>query len=119
MDTTKHSKNYLSLQTMKPNYLYLLKARNFEFGIWKENEQGFLGKRHKFGEVFTFTEVHWDASEDFGTAKPLTELEKTPFTQEDLEYDWDNPKVAAKGERALLDYLEEVELRYATLQNKD
>ena len=119
MNTIKPLKMYLKLQTMKPNYLYLLKARNFSFGIWKENEQGFLGKRYKFGEVFTFTEVHWDASEDFGTAKPLLELEKSPFTQNDLEYNWDSPKIAAKLEKDLLGYLEDVEVRYASLYNKD
>lgn len=119
MSTTKHLKNYLTMPTMKPGWLYLLKARNFSFGIWKSDELGFVGRRHKFGEVFTFVEVHWDASEEFGTAKPLVELEQSPFTQDDFEYDWDRPKVAAKKEREILDYLEDVGVRYATLQNKD
>ena len=107
------------MQTMKPGWLYLLEARNFSLGVWKENEQGFLGKRYKFGEVFTFVEVHWDASEDFGTAKPLIELEQSPFKQEDLEYDWNNTKVSVLKEKELLEYLEDVGVRYATLQNKD
>ena len=103
------------MQTLKPNYLYLLKARNFCFGIWKENEQGFLGRRTKFGEVFTFVEVHWDASEEFGTAKPIIEMGITPFSQDDLEYDWGNPVISAKKEKELLAYLESVEVRYEPL----
>ena len=101
------------MQTMKPNYLYLLEARNFSLGIWKENEKGFLGRRVKFNEVFTFVELHYDTSDDFGTAKPLKELEKSPFEQEDLEMDWALPtRVVAKRENRLLEYLEFVAMKY-------
>lgn len=110
---SKPLKKYLTMQTMKPNYLYLLKARNFSLGIWKENEKGFLGRRTKFSDVFTFVELHWDASDDFGTAKPLKELEKSPFVQEDLETDWTLPdRVIAKRENRLLDYLEFAAIKY-------
>ena len=46
--------------------------------------------RFKFGHNYVFKEYHYDTGASFGTAKPLEEIEKSPFTtmKEDgiLEY---------------------------------
>jgi hypothetical protein len=75
--------SYLKMNELKHGYLYKIKARNAEYGIWDKNEFGFVISRFKFDLNYVFEEYHWDASEDFGTAKPLEEIEKSPFTKFD------------------------------------
>ena len=78
-------KEYMKMEEMKEGYLYRIQARNAKYGIWVERHDGFLIRRTKFKDVFTFVELHWDASDHFGTAKPIVELEKSPFDIEELE----------------------------------
>ena len=102
-------KTYLKVEKLKPGYLYRIKARNGTVGIWDPDKGEFVLSRYKFGSNFTFGEIHWDLSDSFGTAKPWEELEKSPFTVDQLkshlmrvkgkEY-WGNP-----SEEALLKYL--------------
>lgn len=74
----------MKVEEMKEGYLYAIHARNAEYGIWKPDEYGFLIRRTKFQDVFTFVELHWDVSSDFGTARPKMELELSPFTLVDM-----------------------------------
>jgi hypothetical protein len=48
---------------------YHCDARNFTVGYW--NGEEFEYTRHKFGDVFTDTEQHWDDGAPHGTVKPL------------------------------------------------
>jgi hypothetical protein len=101
--------DYLEVEELKPCYLYRIKARNGTVGIWDPDKGHFLLSRYKFGDNFTFGEIHWDLDTSFGTVKPWEELEETPFTLDQLksrimvvdgkEY-WGNP-----AEEALLEYL--------------
>lgn len=75
---------YMKVEEMKNGYLYKIHARNASYGIWVSRHDGFLIRRTKFKETYTFVELHWDVSSDFGTARPIMELEKAPFTEEEL-----------------------------------
>lgn len=81
----KENTNYIKVEDLKEGYLYRIEARNGSYGIWRPKKGDFLLYRVKFSNHYTFGEIHWDLSEDFGTAKPLQELEPCPFSEEDLE----------------------------------
>ena len=49
--------------------------RQAPFGVYVGDGE-FLLRRYKFGDVFIFTEDHWD--KDTGSVKPLKKLERTP-----------------------------------------
>jgi len=76
---------YLPVEDLKPLYLYRLHARNASWGVWNPERKVFVISRFKFKDNFLCSEVHWDLDKHFGTAKPLEELEKTPFTLQDLK----------------------------------
>jgi hypothetical protein len=76
--------NYLKIDEMKPFYTYKINARNGRVGIWRPKTQDFLLKRTKFYNTFTFGEFHYDTGAPFGTARPIEELEQSPFTEDDL-----------------------------------
>lgn len=78
--------DYLKVEELKPYYTYRIHARNGRVGIWRPEKGDFLLYRVKFNDHYTFGEYHWDLSDSFGTAKPLEELEKSPFTAKDMEY---------------------------------
>ena len=71
--------NYLRIDECKNGYTYRIHARNANFGIYNENTNAFIIRRLKFGYIYTFEEIHWDRSDDFGTVKPFEEKEKSPF----------------------------------------
>lgn len=84
--------DYLKVDELKPYYTYKIRARNGRVGIWRPEGGDFVLRRTKFNDVFTFGEIHWDLDKHFGTAKPLEELEKSPFTYDDFKYEtmtWD------------------------------
>ena len=105
--------DYLKVEELKPFHLYRIKARNGTVGIWNPDKGEFVLSRYKFRENYTFGEIHWDLDPNFGTARPLEELEETPFNAEDLRDRaihidgvdwWGNPK-----EKDILKYLNEWE----------
>jgi len=86
----RYSQDYLKIHELKHGYLYKIYARNASYGIWDEKDKSFTISRVKFSWNYLFEEIHWDANTDFGTVKPIKEIEKSPFTtlKEDgiLEY---------------------------------
>lgn len=76
--------DYLKVDALKAGYIYHIDARNGTVGVWNPVKSEFLLSRYKFGHNFLFGELHWDVDKQFGTAKPLKELEKSPFVQDDL-----------------------------------
>ena len=93
---------YLPVEDLKPLYLYRLHARNASWGVWNPERKVFVISRFKFKDNFLCSEVHWDLDKHFGTAKPLEELEKTPFTLQDLK---------DRSEK-VLDYLNNFDSKY-------
>lgn len=77
--------DYLAIEDLKPFYLYKIRARNANLGIWRPEQKGFTIRREKFGDYFIFTEYHWDTGAPFGTVRPIEELEPTDFTEEDFK----------------------------------
>ncbi len=81
---------YIKMEDLKPGYLYRIHARNASYGIWlgeveTGNAFGFAISRIKFGSNYIFTEFHWDMP-TFATARPLEEIERSPFDVEDLAH---------------------------------
>ncbi len=82
--------DYIKIPELKPKHLYRILARNAGYGIWFGDTDttdafGFAISRVKFGSNYIFTEYHWD-NPSFATARPLEEIEKSPFTLEDLTH---------------------------------
>jgi len=68
---------YILMQDLKPDYAYLISARNAYVGIWNPKVNGFVISREKLGRHYLFYEYHWDVGEPLGTVKPIKELEKS------------------------------------------
>jgi len=72
---------YIPLSEIKPGYTYKVSARNFHYAVANKSNYGtieFIGIRFKFQSTYLFPESHWDEHPDFGTVKPLSEIEKCP-----------------------------------------
>ena len=104
--------SYIPLDDCKHGGLYRVSARNFDLGVYDEATHGFIGIRHKFGELYLFTEFHWDTGEPYGTAKPRLALEFSPF-QGEAVFD------AYRGAQnhPLFDYLTEAWKRYGSTKH--
>jgi len=83
-----HIKEYIKMEDLKHGFLYRIIARNASYGIWQADIKGFVISRWKFGDNFTFVEFHYDC-EDFATARPVEELEKSPFDTISRDFDKD------------------------------
>ena len=81
---TKGIKEYIKMEDLKGGYLYKISARNANYGIWIPLRKSFAISRIKFRDNFIFEEHHWDC-ESFATVKPLEEIEKSPFYDENIE----------------------------------
>jgi len=91
MGFTANIKEYIPLGNCKHSGLYKIYARNFSYGVFNEKDKGFIGMRQKFHLTYLFTEIHWDADETYGTAKPIEFLEWCPLNiDEDNEelFEW-------------------------------
>lgn len=86
----------------KDGFLYRIKARNAGFGIYSEEEKGFIISRIKFTSNFLFTEYHWDTGAPYGTVKPLEDMGEAPKGMSDTE---------------TLEYLNGIEKEFGTGQN--
>ncbi len=78
-ETRLHYTDYPKPEDCKNGYLYRIFSRNLDIGVYVANIQGFIGIRTKFGERFLNMELHWDADQYNGTAKPKEELEPCPI----------------------------------------
>jgi len=76
---------YIPISECKDNYLYIIKARNARIGIFEKKTSSFLIRRIKFKDVYLFKELHWDMDENFGTVKPLEEIEQTAKFENEAE----------------------------------
>lgn len=76
------SSRYLPMNDLDDGCIYLIHARNSYLGVWDASAKGFVIVREKLGQVFLFTEYHWDADPMLGTAKPFGKL-SGPVQKED------------------------------------
>jgi hypothetical protein len=69
----------IPIEECKHGYLYYIQSRNLSIGVFnKDNDNGLIGVREKFGSRYLFTEFHYDNGPPFGTAKPILELGPVP-----------------------------------------
>ena len=88
------TENWIPLAECVDRKFYLIYARNFYYGVFSKEKNGFIGIRTKFGQRYLFTEYHWDTGEPHGTAKPFEALnvdlpeniELDEFNEELFEY---------------------------------
>lgn len=62
---------FIPLENLKHRATYALRSRNLLVGVWDANAKGFIGVREKMGDVYLFTEYHYDLR---GTAHALKEV---------------------------------------------
>lgn len=62
--------NWIPLSECIDKGFYKVGARNFSYGIFNSEKQGFIGIRHKFHYTFLDIEDHWDTGYPYGTVKP-------------------------------------------------
>ena len=60
-------------------WLYRIYSRNLNLGVYRSEDHGFVGIRHKFGRRYLFAEYHWDTGAPFGTANPLEAICECPI----------------------------------------
>ena len=101
-------KEWIKIEDLKSGYLYKIAARNASYGIWIPQRKSFAISRIKFGSNYIFEEYHWDCPA-FATAKPLEEIEKSPFNVEDTEIVYTEEYFGYKNEDKLLEYLNKFE----------
>jgi hypothetical protein len=83
---------YILLPQCKDGYLYSIASRNATLGIYREKDLWFDIRREKGNGIFRYVEYHWDVGTvkpeeaDFGTAKPLIEIERAPEFATELEF---------------------------------
>lgn len=75
---------YIKMENLRDGYLYRVVARNARYGIWIKEQSAFLICRVKLGPPYLFEEYHYDFHPNYGTAKPIEELEQAPFPIERL-----------------------------------
>ena len=110
--------DYLKMSEMKEGYTYHIHARNARIGIWFGKHKSFAISRHKFGSNYIFEEYHWETGAPYGTAKPIEEIEKSPFTpNKDLVRKLVKNKdgeeyMSISREEEVLDYLNKISENY-------
>jgi len=86
--------NYIPMEELKNGYIYKIKARNANYGVWLEKESAFMISRWKFTHNYLFLEIHWDKDDFVGTVKPIEIVEKFPFEMKEVnEYNGDETKI--------------------------
>ena len=89
---------YIKLDKLKDGYLYRIKARNSNIGIFNKATSDFTISRTKFGTNYLFEEIHCDASDVFGTVRPLKEICKAPYFKDPkVKLEYLNEKIAELG----------------------
>ena len=88
----RENQDYIPIKDCVHGGLYLIRARNFDYGVYNEENKSFIGIRYKFGETFLFAEDHWDIGEPYGTVKPKEFIKQCPL-KEINEGKWQENKV--------------------------
>jgi len=67
-------KQRVPLEECVKGRLYKLACRNLGYGVY-DGEGGFIGLREKFGNVYLFTEFHWDIGAPHGTVEGIVDTD--------------------------------------------
>lgn len=69
---------HIAKKYMIDGAIYECNGRNFTYGIWNKEKDGFEYIRNKFGMTFYFQDIehHYDDGAPYGTAKPFNLLFK-------------------------------------------
>lgn len=59
----------VALEDCQKGQIYRLRSRNLAYGVY-DGDTGFIGIREKFGDLYLFTEYHYDTGPPFGTVRP-------------------------------------------------
>ena len=70
--------NNIPLTECQHRGIYRLASRNLTLGVFNSFSKGFIGIREKFGDLYLFTEYHWDMGVPFGTANAYEYLGQLP-----------------------------------------
>ena len=96
----------ISIEECRNGWLYRIYSRNLNLGIYRQDDCGFVGIRHKMGRRYLFAEFHWDTGEPFGTANPLEAICECPIV--DLhEYRVLVPSGELEPNQELFDWIEQ------------
>lgn len=68
----------IPLEKCKDRMVYVVRARNIQFGVFNQGVNGFVGLRTKFGSRFLATEFHDETGAPHGTCFPVQEIEFVP-----------------------------------------
>lgn len=80
----RNTEDYLKIEDLVVGKWYLCSGRNLGVGRW--NGKGFVYLRTKFKMQFPDIEYHWDVgAENFGTCKPIEEVEPPSDIEEALK----------------------------------
>jgi len=109
MGIEKSAMEYLKVDQLRNGYLYRIRARNAQIGIWHPPVGGFVISRFKFGFNYLFVEIHWDLDKWHGTVQPIKILEKAPFNPAIYNYLWN---LADPMNSQIIDYLNDAATRY-------
>jgi hypothetical protein len=95
----------IALDDCKERHVYTLKSRNLSLGVCvtKNGEKGFIGIRYKLGDRYLFNELHYDACNRFGTARPIEDVVVLPDNIVASE------SIDSRSNKALFDYLDAME----------
>lgn len=96
----------IPIEQCRHGWLYRLYSRNLNLGVYRENDHGFIGIRHKMGSRFLFTEFHWDNGPPHGTANPLEALCECPIERLDEYLEQDGQR-SFEDNTALFEWIEE------------
>lgn len=98
---------YIGINDLKEGWLYKLDSKKTCCGIWFKQRNGFIVKKVRFGQDYLSTDLHCDTSSEFGIAKPIEVLEKSPFTIKDLMFKTDGVEIYQPKEPDIIEYLKE------------
>ena len=96
----------ISIDDCQPGWLYRVYSRNLNLGVYRAEDHGFVGIRHKMGARYLFTEFHWDVGPPYGTANPLEAICECPIERLD-EYFLTGPERNFEDNVKLFDWIEE------------
>jgi hypothetical protein len=95
----------IPLDQLKNGGFYKIQARNFSYGVYREEGKCFIGIRSKFGHLYLDTEFDWEVGPPCGTAFPLKFLEDCPI-QPIREFVDNIPN------KPLFNWIQEAQVRY-------
>lgn len=103
---------YIPLAECQHGGLYSVLSQHFTLAVYNEEDQTFVGIRHKLGKHYLFKIHHIDYDEMLGGVCPIALLEKCPL--HDLSTDHSRGTRYVEN-HALMVYLQDARMQYSHL----